>query len=446
MGVSESLSRAHSELFNFVSEHARTGKPFPAESASMFDVPPHVLHAAFSQTRVHDLIISPPADTAERLQKAETRMLRLHGLSKLSLCWLMQGRLTRGTRAARPSCNWFLTTARRAWHQLLGELNETTARRLRQVIQVLMTPYKVRQQMQSRFAIAFSAAGRTTVIPDEPIALHRLRTQWVYFEPNNLGELRPKVAEGHLKFMYDSWTLEPAPNRQYELSLLPAYKTARHDQLRDDQVATIENGLACHEALELASVTGQNILTAPRMPDAYVVANDPINYGNGALDLSEPSTAFEVTLIDHFNKWWKLDKDPQRIREALGADYADRAYPFLWLDLLEEEKTNLRCPATSWEAAKMQLGAQAESFAWGVWLASWRKFGARNILPIALMPQSVGDPFKGAEAFVSLPPAMRGRNNYANGNLNIDFQASQPQVVEIAQEPAQTVAPAAVTA
>lgn len=443
MARTESKRQDHSELFALVQAHVSSGKPFPAETAQMFDnAPPYALHQAFSLTRVHDLITTPPDDSLERLKSAEQRVRRSHDLTRLSLCWLMNGRLTRGTRAVRPSCSWFLTTLRRSWHQLLPLLPETTSRRLRQVIQVLMTPIRVRGEMCNRYAIAFSAAGRTTAVPDEPIPLSRLRAQWVFFVPGLGNELKPRLAEGQLKFMADTWALEPSHNHEYDFGLLPSRRAGRPEQLSEDQVATIENGLACHAALEFAAVTGQNIQGAATMPEAYVVVNDPTNYGNGDINLNEPSHAFEQELKDHFNYWWKFDKDPVKLREHLAPEYGSRMYPYLWIDVLEQHKNSLKCPVTSWEAARLQLGANAEAFVWGVWLAAWKPFGSRAILPVSFMPTSFGDPFRGADPYVRVPNKLRGRNVYDGGNLNVDFQATNPQVVEFVSEPQTAVAQA----
>lgn len=419
------------ELEGLVARALASGAPFPAASARVFDhCHPSALYEAFCRTGLHDRAVCLPPEDESRVTAAASRarrFQRLRGL--LSLGWVAQQRARRGSRHTRPSPAWFLHVLRRQWHRLLSELPEDTARRVSHVIQVQLTPADVRELMLGAFAITFSTAGRSAVVPDEPVPLPLARAQWLYLDRTPLGRLSSRLGVGRVEFDRQTWGPVVRPGREYAFGHLPGQRSRREsNQDLFDQPVTVENALACHAALEAAAVTGQNVLTTPRLPDILAAAKDPLQFGDP--DLTKPTEAFLRVVVGRFNDWWRFARDGEGARRATAEQQSRRPFPFAWVDVLEEADDRLSGPAVSWDVAAHQLGGLAETFLWGVWLSEWRTFGTRAVIPVEFVPPSFGDPFKNAEAFVYFPPALRGRPAYRGDVIQIDYTASIAQVIK----------------
>lgn len=392
---------------------------------------PQLFHALLP-TRCRDVLVRPPAD----LRKHE-RYVALRGHLRLALTWMYRKKMATGK--VRPSLFRVLTSLRRWWSEKISSLPEVTARRLRHVWQVQLCPPLIARQLLGKVGLTFSAS-RGVALPPHPVALGAVRAQWLDFQVSR-NWVVPMFREGRLS-LTPSFELSLDPELTYDFSRLPA-KNARGPRVMPlDRTASVENGIAAHEAVEAAVLSGVGLRTEVMLPPVYVGVETG-SAGEGATKFlpdfwkkGEVTDALSRSAAEKLLAWYSCRRDGAAVRaQGPSPDVAEFVEPFGWLDVIEQRGLSARLPTdvTAEPAIREAFGDAYFDFLVGVWLADLRKYGRLTLYPLAhFSPGTDQRPVEesGRRLFIDFPAAMRGRDVYVGGRLERFPEAAAVQVIE----------------
>jgi hypothetical protein len=391
--------------FKALKRQVASGMPFALEACDvMAELPRAKLEAVLRSLRLRSQLASP---FAEALVTCQKRVPDLHEvLRKPHRCPVSAMRL--------------INFLRIQFEYLIQQAPPNSARRLRHVFQVHLQPGILRHRMRRFFGLTFLPTRRLTALPfgERFLPLDSCRVL-------SLASRLHVLPSGKVIDMYDikvsALQVEPESGSVIvggpwvllaKYFKYPPHRWADRNTLSLADAATVEGGLALHEAMEQAAVNGTGIQQAPLFPRAFLAFR------------TRDELAVEYT------------ETVQRriLREACA--WGRRGRPAEWPSLpglCTLEASLQRPPPRSWSELQEQVGHRACRFLQEqCWDLSITEFEGLFLTPLDhFEPYSAQRPVRrAARVYVQFEPHLLSRDmTLSDGQRTIGDTLARAQVI-----------------